>query len=179
MAAEVPTGDLMTVPVASIDAGEVAEFVNAAFRRYEILGADRTSPEALLEEAGNDAEFFELRNGAGRLVATALIRPAARYYTLDDDISADVDLASTLYFGLAGVDPALQNSGLGRRLVADAERLAQSRGYRSVLLTTLREFGLVEYYSRAGYAVVRNEDFPAGHWGIVVPHRLSYMVRAL
>jgi predicted N-acetyltransferase YhbS len=169
---------LSLVPFAAIDTVAVAALVNAAFRRYAILESDRTSPEGLADEAGDDAEWL-LAHRAGRLVGSAMIRPAAGVFAEHPNPAALGDVSTALYFGLAAVEPLEMSSGIGRRLVAEAERIAAERGYRSVILGTLREFGLVDYYARFGYVVVAVHDFEAGHWDIVVPHRLCEMVKAL
>lgn len=171
---------LRVVPVAAseFDVGTTVALVNAAFRRYSILRSDRTDAAQLLEEAGTDGEFLQVR-ADGRLVATAMVRPAAWYYAGEARLVGRVRLDEALYFGLAAVDPLLMNAGLGHRLVDAAEGLAAARGYRAVILGTLREFGLVEYYARLGYIVVAQVDYPEGHWGLSVRHRHCDMVKAL
>jgi ribosomal protein S18 acetylase RimI-like enzyme len=61
------------------------------------------------------------------------------------------------------VSPAFQRRGLGRKLMAHAERLAASLGYREIRLYTNKLFAEnVELYRALGYRVDREETIPAG-----------------
>jgi GNAT superfamily N-acetyltransferase len=166
------------LPFGEIDCEAVAALVNAAFHRYPIMTGDRTSAAELAEEAGGTGEFIQVWRGE-RLVGTAMVRPATEIYAAGELPLALGALQQSLYFGLAAVDPMEMNSGIGKRLVAEAERIAAERGYAQVVLETMREFGLVEYYARQSYVVVTFNDFEAGHWAITVPHRTCKMVKAL
>jgi GNAT superfamily N-acetyltransferase len=83
------------------------------------------------------------------------------------------------YFGLAGVEPQAMNRGLGRLLVGHAETMARADGFPRIALSTVREFGLVDYYARFGYEVVSEREHPVGHWDFVVPHHYCEMVKTL
>ena len=61
------------------------------------------------------------------------------------------------------VSPAFQGRGLGRKLMAHAEQLAASAGYREVRLYTNKLFAEnVQLYSQLGYQVDREEEFTGG-----------------
>ena len=61
------------------------------------------------------------------------------------------------------VSPACQGRGLGRRLVAHAERLAASHGHAEIRLYTNQMFEEnVQLYRRLGYRVDREEAFSGG-----------------
>jgi ribosomal protein S18 acetylase RimI-like enzyme len=61
------------------------------------------------------------------------------------------------------VSPAYQSRGLGRRLLAHAERLAAAMGYGEIrLYTNARFVDNVALYRRLGYAVTREEPFLGG-----------------
>lgn len=173
-----PAGEVVRrlVPLAGIDVAATAALINEAFSVYPILREERTSPDGVREECGADGEFF-LAEREGMLVACAMVRPAQSLYTASNPFA--IDLAGALYFGLAAVSRREMRSGLGKQLVAAAEALAAARGYRHVALTTVREFGLVEYYARLGYVAMHVDRYEAGHWGIVVPHCHYAMVKAL
>lgn len=71
------------------------------------------------------------------------------------------------YFGLFAVSPRLQNGGIGRRVLGEAERLArEGMGAASMEMTVVwpRE-ELIAWYVRRGYAVVEGErrPFPYEH----------------
>jgi ribosomal protein S18 acetylase RimI-like enzyme len=56
--------------------------------------------------------------------------------------------------------PSFQGRGLGRKLIAHAERVAASSGFREVRLYTNKAFvENVHFYSRLGYRIDREETF--------------------
>ena len=61
------------------------------------------------------------------------------------------------------VSPSWQGRGLGRRLMAHAERLAAAMGYRQIrLYTNARFVENIAFYQRLGYAITREEPFLGG-----------------
>ncbi|KKY31280.1 putative acetyltransferase [Diaporthe ampelina] len=73
------------------------------------------------------------------------------------------------YFGLFAVDPRLQNGGIGRRVLAEAERHARGdMGAARMEMTVvwLRE-ELIAWYVRRGYAVARGEKRPFPYGSLV------------
>ncbi len=61
------------------------------------------------------------------------------------------------------VSPACQGRGLGRRLVAHAERLAASHGHAEIRLYTNKMFvENIRLYRRLGYRIGREEAFGGG-----------------
>jgi len=61
------------------------------------------------------------------------------------------------------VSPALQGRGLGRRLIAHAERLAADMGYATITLYTNAAFvENVALYQRLGFAIAREEAYLGG-----------------
>ncbi len=61
------------------------------------------------------------------------------------------------------VSPSYQGRGLGRRLIAHAERLAAAMGYGEIrLYTNARFVDNVALYQRLGYAIAREEPFLGG-----------------
>jgi GNAT superfamily N-acetyltransferase len=184
---------LRVVPIAEADVAAVAGLVNRAFATYShIFPGQRTSPADYVEESGPDARVMLIED-AGRLLATAMIAPAERF--ISPHVLGPAGMAreagpvshpdpahpwtGALYFGLAGVEPGLMNGGLGRRLVRAAEQIAASEGHGRVALSTVREFGLVEYYERLGYGVFHETEYPPGHWEFLVVHHHCEMVKAL
>jgi len=66
------------------------------------------------------------------------------------------------YLGLLSVDPTSQQSGLGSRLMIEAERYCRERGSRSmdILIVSLRE-DLPAFYQKRGYVESGTTPFPA------------------
>ena len=75
------------------------------------------------------------------------------------------------HLGLLSVDPALQGGGVGRELVAFAERRSREAGATAMGLQLLVprdgehafKSRLHDWYSRLGYRVVGRADFGATH----------------
>lgn len=190
-----------------VDAQALVDLLNRAYERYEILREPRITLEGFLAEAQPESEFLLARD-EGVIVGCAMVHPADAFFAATTAAASDQpdwldcshptssaidgdpvvppapvpfvgDLADALYFGLAAADRGVQNRGIGRRLVERAEVLAAARGYRRLVLTTLREFGLQAYYERFGYRLVGSAEYPAGHWSITVPHHYCYMEKPL
>lgn len=194
---------LRLVDPAEVRAADLVPLINRAYQRYEILLAPRISEEGFAIE-WKPAAAFLLASAGDQLVGCAMVAAARDYFEVTLGEAAvkpaplfgsdfaeahedarphgpllDGDLADAAYFGLAAVEPAAQGLGCGRRLVQEAERWARDRGFRRIVLTTVRELGLCAYYERQGYRVAGEERFPAGHWSFSVPHGYCYMEKAL
>jgi len=127
------------------DAEDIARLVNTAFRpeRFFIDG-DRTNPEkvrALLQKGK-----FLLVEQAGALAGCV-------YVELRGERG---------YFGLLAVDPGLQRSGLGSRLVAAAEEFCHAAGCQFMDLTIVNlRTELPAFYNRLGYTESGILPFPS------------------
>jgi len=76
-------------------------------------------------------------------------------YTEDNQIIGSVLLANKgnkLYLGMLAISPELQNKGIGKKLLQEAEVHATSLGLPKIIMTviTIRE-KLIEWYKRHGY----------------------------
>jgi ribosomal protein S18 acetylase RimI-like enzyme len=73
-----------------------------------------------------------------------------------------VEKGHQLYLGMLTVSPELQNSGIGKKLLAEAENHAKSLGLSSIIMTVIsvRE-ELIAWYKRHGYVDTgEREPFP-------------------
>jgi GNAT superfamily N-acetyltransferase len=139
------------------DAPAIAVLVNDAFRTERFfIEADRTNPEkvsALLDK-GKFLLLFENDQLAGCV-----------YTELRGERG---------YFGLLAVDPKLQRSGLGSRLIAAAEDYCRTDGCRYMDLTFVNvRQELPGYYQRFGYAENGTLPFPPDQ----KPNRPVHLVR--
>ncbi|MFJ6995735.1 GNAT family N-acetyltransferase [Streptomyces sp. NPDC003090] len=78
------------------------------------------------------------------------------------------------YFGMFAVRPGLQGGGLGRRVLAEAERLAREEwGAREMHMTVISvRDELIAWYERRGYRRTgRTTPFPYGDERFGVPRR--------
>ena len=86
-------------------------------------------------------------------------------YTENDKIIGSVLLVEKkhqLYLGMLTVSPELQNSGIGKKLLAEAENHAKALGLSSIIMTVIsvRE-ELIAWYKRHGYVdTSEREAFP-------------------
>lgn len=86
-------------------------------------------------------------------------------YTENDKIIGSVLLVEKehqLYLGMLTVSPELQNSGIGKKLLAEAENHAKTLGLSSIIMTVIsvRE-ELIAWYKRHGYVDTgEREAFP-------------------
>ncbi len=180
------------VPIAEADIGAVAALVNRAFARYsDLFPGTRTSAADYVDEAGPGARVMLVEED-GRLVASSMVAAAEQFLAAEllgpagtARVAADPHVEDghpwlgALYYGLAGVEPGIMNHGLGRLMVSHTETMAREEGFARVALGTVREVGLVDYYSRLGYRVIHEEAHPVGHWEFVVPHHYCEMVKDL
>ncbi len=112
-----------------------------------ILTGPRTSQEEVDELIADPESRFVLAEQAGQVVGCVLIERHG-----DDG-----------YFGMFSIDPRTQAAGLGKALLAEAERSARdlwgSKGMTAVVIN-IRD-NLIAWYERRGYELTgRTEPFP-------------------
>jgi N-acetylglutamate synthase-like GNAT family acetyltransferase len=139
------------------DAEDIARLVNAAFRpeRFFIAG-DRTNSEKVrdLLQKGK----FVLAEEDGALIGCVYVEVRG----------------ARGYFGLLAIDPALQRSGVGSRLVAIAEDECRSAGCRFMDLTIVNlRTELPPFYQRLGYLENGTLPFPSDQH----PNQPCHLVR--
>jgi len=127
------------------DAENIARLVNAAFRPERFfIDADRTNPEKVRAL---------MQKGTFPLTEEASILTGCVYVELRDERG---------YFGLLAVDPALQRSGIGSRLVAAAEEYCRAAGCHFMDLTIVNlRIDLPAFYRRLGYVESGTLPFPS------------------
>lgn len=78
-----------------------------------------------------------------------------------------------LYLGMLTVSPELQNSGIGKKLLAEAENHAKALGLSSIIMTVIsvRE-ELVAWYKRHGYVDTgEREAFPESEIHVTISEK--------
>ena len=74
------------------------------------------------------------------------------------------------YLGMLSVNPGLQNQGIGKRLMAEAERIAKTQwaAEKMVMMVITLRHDIIAFYQRYGYVRTgRTEPFPtAENYGI-------------
>ncbi|QKJ63526.1 GNAT family N-acetyltransferase [Flavobacterium sp. M31R6] len=103
-------------------------------------------------------------------------------YTENNQIIGSVLLSNKgnkLYLGMLAISPELQNRGLGKKLLQEAEVHALSLGLTKIVMTviTIRE-KLIEWYNRYGYVDtgVREPFLLNDYDAIITDQHLEFMV---
>ena len=97
-------------------------------------------------------------------------------YTEKDQIIGSVLLVekgSQLYLGMLTVSPELQNSGIGKKMLAEAENHAKALGLSSIIMTVIsvRE-ELIAWYKRHGYVDTgEREAFPVSEIHVTISEK--------
>jgi len=159
------------------DVPAVAALMNLAFRgvgaaagwnsEAAYIDGDRTNPEMLRQELRDHPHgaFLVAEDGVGRITGSVMLEPLYR---------------NVWQLGSLAVDPAIQNSGTGRSLLAAAEQWAQSAGAATIRMKVVNvRDTLIAWYVRRGYVVsVVTEPFPYGDDRFGTPRRpdLSFVV---
>lgn len=70
-----------------------------------------------------------------------------------------------LYLGMLCVNPELQNSGIGKKMLHFANGFALDNGLNRIVMTVIsKRKALISWYNRHGYLDLgEREDFPASH----------------
>lgn len=127
---------------ASGDAAQLADLVNAAYAIEEFfVDGKRTTATEIAALTGS---FLVLEQDDGRLVAAVLLEPRGE----------------GAYLGMLSVSPAAQGHGLGTRLVAAAEALAEAMGcgWVDLKIVNLRE-ELARWYRSLGYEAIATAPY--------------------
>ncbi len=129
------------------DAAAIRSLTRAAYAKWVPLIGREPKPMGADYEAAVRAHRFDLLYRDGNLAAL---------------VETIVEPDHLLIENLA-VLPACQGLGLGRRLMAHVERLAEAQGFAEVRLYTNKLFAEnVAFYERLGYRVYREEEFRGG-----------------
>lgn len=145
------------------DIPAIVELVNLAYRVEDFfINGNRTHAGEVGDLLARDT-FLLAEDDRGVLLASVHVR-----------ISGERG-----YFGMLSVEPGLQGSGLGRRMVAEAERWAADSGCRVMDLSyvNLRE-ELPAIYRKLGYRETGTAPF-TDTWKLRMPAEFVTMSREL
>jgi len=142
------------------DLTAVLVLVQAAYRDEEsregwtteadLIGGQRTDADEVLGIIGGPASRMLLAESAGELVGCCQLQPG-------EDGAA--------YLGMFSVRPRRQGSGVGRAIMAEAERIAAEEwsAARMRILVLRQRDELIAWYERLGYGRTgRTSPFPYG-----------------
>ncbi|WP_202703285.1 GNAT family N-acetyltransferase [Flavobacterium sp. UGB4466] len=94
-------------------------------------------------------------------------------YTENDTIIGSVLLVEKgqqLYLGMLTVSPELQNSGIGKKMLSEAENHAKALGLSSIIMTVISvRDELIAWYKRHGYVDTgEREAFPVSEIHVTI-----------
>lgn len=160
----------------SADVDAVVALVQSAYRgesglrgwttETHLLGGQRTDPREVRELVAREGSLVLLCERGGRLVGCCHVEKRG----------------DSAYFGMFAVDPGSQRGGLGKQVLAEAERVAverfKSRSMRMTVIVQREE--LIAWYERRGYRRTgRLEPFPYGDERFGVPKRADLRFEVL
>jgi ribosomal protein S18 acetylase RimI-like enzyme len=140
----------------------IVSLINHAFAVERFFkNADRTDPETVHQNM-NEGKFLLLHQN-NKLVACVFVK-------ITDDRA---------YLGTLSVDPAQQKSGLGRRMMAEAEAYARAAGCKAldIRIINLRA-ELAPIYRKFGF-VETGTEIPESAKGFTQPVQFITMSKAL
>jgi N-acetylglutamate synthase-like GNAT family acetyltransferase len=122
-----------------------------------LLGGQRTDPQAMIAQFSSPDEMMILAEREGTPIGCVGLTGKS---------------GGCVYLGLLTVDPDLQAAGLGRALLAEAERAAVVRfaASRIEMTVIVQRAELIAWYERRGYALTgERRPFPYGNERVGMP----------
>jgi ribosomal protein S18 acetylase RimI-like enzyme len=132
----------------------------------DLLDGQRTDPDGVREVITGPGSLLLAAEQGGELVACCQLERHGG--------PPEAPGSTAAYFGMFAVRPALQGAGLGKRVLAEAERRARAEwgaGEMRMKVISARE-DLIAWYERQGYARTgRRSPFPYGDERFGLPRR--------
>lgn len=130
--------------------------INSAYRGGSSKQGWTTEAHLLEGKRTDEKELEEIINNPKNTILK---------FTENDKIISSVLLVEKehqLYLGMLTVSPELQNSGIGKKMIAEAEVFAKSLGLSSIVMTVISvRTELIDWYKRRGYEDTgEREAFP-------------------
>ncbi len=137
----------------------------------DLLDGQRIDAEMLRADLEQPRSLILVAEDGGRMVACAHVAEDTADDMADDMADDDVP---TAYFGMFSVDPAIQGGGIGKAVLAEAERVARdSLGCARMRMTVIDcRDELIAFYVRRGYVRTGiRKPFPYGDARYGLPKR--------
>lgn len=171
--------DLVFQKATPSDVPSLLALIRSAYRGESSRAGWTTEADFVTDDRIDETGLLQKINAPNGLVLVA--RSAAASSPEDDDapppplacceILRHPEPSKIAYLGLFSVSPTLQNGGIGKKVLAEAERLArETLGAEVMDLQTLwMRDELIAYYERRGYHVVKGETRPFPYEHMVNP----------
>jgi len=160
--------DLLFRSATAADADAVIALVESAYRgdasrvgwttEADFLDGRRTGPDDVLAQIARPQSRILLAEHDGALLACA-------HAAVEDGAG---------YFGMFSVQPGLQNTGIGKAMLAEAERIAREEWSLPMMRMTVIDIRaeLIAWYERRGYRRTGiTKPFPYGDARFGIPKR--------
>lgn len=150
------------------DVPALLALVKSAYRGEDSRQGWTTEADFITDERIDEAGVLAKINAPGGVVLLAS-EPSSPTLLACCEVLRHPEPSDLSYFGLFAVNPKLQNGGIGRRMLAEAERLAREEmGAARMEMTVvwLRE-ELIAWYVRRGYVVQEGEKRPFPYENLV------------
>ncbi|MFF3457568.1 GNAT family N-acetyltransferase [Streptomyces sp. NPDC002730] len=162
------SGELTYRDAVEADVSVLVPLIESAYRgdssrsgwttEADILDGQRTDPESVREIVTTPGSTLLAVERDGELIACCQLEHRGE----------------AAYFGMFAVRPGLQGAGLGRQIIAEAERIARERwSVREMQMTVISvRHELIAWYVRRGYRRTgKLTPFPYGDERVGVPQR--------
>ena len=151
-------------PAELTDLPAIVHLVNSAYRGESGKTGWTTEADLLDGQRTDEEEITRLLNADDSMILLC---------QSDGETIASVHLEKHqegAYLGMLSVNPALQSQGIGKRLMAEAERVATAQwaAEKMVMMVITLRHDIIAFYQRLGYVRTgRTEPFPtAENYGI-------------
>ncbi|WP_432003350.1 GNAT family N-acetyltransferase [Streptomyces sioyaensis] len=163
-----PTSELTFRTALDADVPGLVELIESAYRgdtsragwttEADLLAGQRTDPDGVSAVVGKADGRLLIAERDGELIACCQLEHRGDH----------------AYFGMFAVRPQLQGGGLGKVIIAEAERIARETwGVREMRMTVIRQRDeLIAWYERRGYRRTGQlTPFPYGDERFGIPQR--------
>lgn len=139
------------------DTSELVVLIERAYRGVEaadnwtseahLLRGPRTSHEEVAGIIARDDSRFLIAESDGKIVGCCLLQG------LSPDTTAEHASINAAYFGMFAIDPTTHGAGLGKIVIAEAERRVQQLWNANQMVMTVINIrtALIAWYERRGY----------------------------
>jgi ribosomal protein S18 acetylase RimI-like enzyme len=155
------------------DISDLNTLINAAYRGESSKKGWTTEAEILTGIRMDEAELVSIMNTPNATIFK---------YQIENEILGCVlleDKVDKLYLGMFCVNPELQNSGIGKKILQFANDYALEKGFKRIVMTVIStRLELISWYNRHGYLDTgKREPFPDGYEDdIILGDKLEFVV---
>jgi ribosomal protein S18 acetylase RimI-like enzyme len=152
------------------DAKPLSDLVNAAYRGAGGRRGWTHEAELISGERARSSDVAAMINDSS---TTVLVRRGDHPPALIGCVAVEMNGPNSCTISMLAVAPELQAAGLGRSLLADAERLAADKGAAIAKITVVQQReALIAWHERGGYRRTgTHEAFPYGDDSVGIPLR--------